>query len=119
MKANELRIGNWVKRTTQPEGFQIDSHSFIVCERNPSMYEPIPLTEEWLVKLGFKKRELSLSHNTKLYVCLKTENEYFNDGKCLILAQECPYISMPCKYVHQLQNLYFALTGEELTLKDA
>lgn len=47
MKASELRIGNWVKRDTQPEGFVIDSRSFMLCEQHLDTYHPIPITEEW------------------------------------------------------------------------
>ncbi|WP_131828098.1 hypothetical protein [Elizabethkingia anophelis] len=73
-------------------------------------FTPIHLTEEWLVKLGFEKSD-SLSN------CTKTTNGYkfdFAGGEVLYLdSVRLKHI----KYVHQLQNLYFALTGEELTIK--
>ncbi len=50
MKASDVRIGNWVHafRTT----WQIDCTDFR-SEDLISTYEPIPLTEEWLLKFGF------------------------------------------------------------------
>lgn len=74
--------------------------------------EPIPLTEEMLVRLGFKK---SKGKNLKefilgdfiIYTYPETGIElYYGVGF---------YIKI--QYVHQLQNLYFTLTGTELTLK--
>ena len=80
---------------------------------------PIPLTEEWLLKFGFKFYE-PLSHyrividDVWYYV-----NKDFYFSFCNLKADESqhmPYKKL--KYVHQLQNLYFALTGEELTISE-
>lgn len=77
----------------------------------------IPLTEEWLVKFGFEK--LLLCDN-----CFQLGNPPF-DFKVELLPKE-NYILFfkgatqghaPCKYVHQLQNLYFALIGTKLEIK--
>jgi hypothetical protein len=66
----------------------------------------ITLTEEWLVKFGVNK----LHKNIKV--------SYWNDD--FLHEQMTLRINetlIKIKHVHQLQNLYFALTGEELTLK--
>tara|TARA_R110000803_G_scaffold102638_12_gene170772 strand:- start:5418 stop:5762 length:345 start_codon:yes stop_codon:yes gene_type:complete len=113
MKANELRLGNWVKREYQPEGFQIDHNSFMRIEAGNVEYEPIPLTEQWLKDFGFIKINptrwmLSPRKGDTTILCKLNEWFYmeFNEGV---------YIGGALKYVHQLQNLYFALTGKELT----
>lgn len=105
MKATELRIGNWVN------DFAMESHQVIHLTKDKIILEtPIPLTEEWLLKFGFK-------HDG--YDYWNARDEYFE------LAQYPTYFmhSINCheyddgveiKYVHQLQNLYFALTGKEL-----
>lgn len=76
--------------------------------------EPIPITEEWLLKFGFKKIK-----NTPWY------REYRIDKKNIVSFdkddKEYSYFNLSSrlctlKYVHQLQNLYFALTGAELTV---
>jgi len=76
---------------------------------------PIPLTEEWFLKFGLiKLRSPLLSFVMGCYEIsiIPTHNEfgvYIPSGR----------IITKIKYVHQLQNLYFALTGEELELKEA
>ena len=82
---------------------------------NESKYneiEPIPLTSEWLLKFGFKRMNNAYVSPHKNDFSLwnpKGEEEItFND------TVMCPRID----YVHQLQNLYYALTGEELTIQE-
>src|SRR5690606_30786472 len=76
-------------------------------------YEPIPLTPEWLERLGFKKNE------TKdwwpCYV-LDDYNIYFDNGDILMDGDYIPTARI--EYVHQFQNLYSILTGEELEIKE-
>jgi len=112
MKANELRIGNWVN---YGNGKRIlDAELFLQLLKYTTPFDPIPLTEEWLLKFGFEKKngEVGYSKNKLSIYCgdtiLSNENgrTYF---KNFAILEESP------KYVHQLQNLYFALTGEELT----
>ena len=76
---------------------------------------PILLTEEWLLKFGFEKQMawtycIELKGNLKLVYYLGEKgwsigNKNYSDFSNL-------------QYVHQLQNLYFALTNEELTIKE-
>lgn len=73
--------------------------------------EYIPLTEEWLNRFGFKRQNNALNgpHKNDFSIWNPPgESEFsFND------TVMCPRI----EYVHELQNLYFALTGQELTIK--
>ena len=71
---------------------------------------PIPLTEEWLLKFGFKDKSMALPHIVFDVANALTWNE---SSKTLTFGY---YGELKCEYVHQLQNLYFALTGEELTI---
>ena len=68
--------------------------------------DPIPLTEEWLIKFGFIK----VWNNYRLKPL-----GYLIDNRLITVGSN--YLRH-IKYVHQLQNLYFALTGEELQLKE-
>lgn len=81
----------------------------------------IPLTEEWLMNFGFEEYQYDEDG-----VCgfVKGVFGYINEGQFRIsegrvlfedLAVILP-LKAQIKYVHQLQNLYFALMGEELTL---
>ncbi|MCT4261605.1 hypothetical protein HZP32_05705 [Elizabethkingia anophelis] len=120
MEAKELRIGNYVNHN----GFApvtIDAVDIIHCQQHPEAYKPIELTEEWLFKFGFTQDNdswyFSLDFNPN-YETLKifglTSGGNFN-GMWGIAG-----MSLLCKkieYVHQLQNLFYALNGEELTVK--
>jgi hypothetical protein len=125
MELNELRIGNYIaplgKGITQVEGMctwdsLIQSSNF--AERGIEDFEPIQLTEEWLFNFGFISRKESegfyyfgYGKNPITYdwmLCLK----YFKDENRFFFMNGHHTI----KYIHQLQNLYFVLTGEELKL---
>ena len=78
--------------------------------------QPIELTEEWLLKFGFKRvgNYVGIGFNPRMSI-------QFHDGnsaECDITqtGQMISFRHGHIKYVHQLQNLYFALTGEELTI---
>jgi hypothetical protein len=111
MEANELRIGNYVNTENgikRVSTVSVDGWSF------HSGSEGILLTEEWLLKFGFDKGI------DKVY-CIKTKIGYLKVfetiGHVLMSLDKysnCFKLSDNTKYVHQLQNLYFALTGLEL-----
>jgi len=124
MKANELRIGNYVQYPNLKKPIRV---SFIdTTETNTTRAQPIPLTEEWLLKFGF-------------YFVIAINNRYLKDYGAfyftiMIMNDDKSYqVSLSnhekregesiyvvglgiIKHVHQLQNLYFALTGEELEM---
>ena len=105
MEAKELRIGNYVYSNK----FVIKSYGvdgFINILKNIDNFTPIPLTGEWLVKFGFEEALNGWWSDNEIWS--------YNDGKFYLGANT--YLSN-VKYVHQLQNLYSALTNEELTLK--
>jgi len=124
MEARELRIGNLIydynNRLITVIAIIKEDCYFIECNENHSKYllediNPIPLTEDWLEIFGFK------------YDYGRWEKEYYNEyvfeiekiPEGCILSINCGEYTegKPFKHVHQLQNLYFALTGEELTIK--
>jgi hypothetical protein len=113
LSANELRIGNWV--TNRLIEFQADQHTIYDMACFSPDFRPIPLTEEWLVKFGFVK-------DGKYDYLLKRDGfEIWNscdfhtdNGDKFLFIGNMPDLEMRFIHVHQLQNLYFALTGEEL-----
>lgn len=121
----QLRIGNLIEDelagnlTLQVTGI-IEQHCFVKRIDEPLSYDlqwgfiqPIPLTEEWLVRMGFKKKK---------YFGEWTYNDIITFYKGLKQGYlGCPHpegedIDVECKHVHQLQNLYYALTGKELSI---
>jgi hypothetical protein len=90
-------------------------------DRHSQMSEfikPIALTEEWLLKFGFKpqtERNLDFNFPNQSDHILSRNGD---DG--WYYGFECYQVHLPpiyIHYVHQLQNLYFSLTGSELTIK--
>ncbi len=126
MKAMELRIGNYIENTDSQMASYMVVNADVIKQNEHTMYaslEPIPLTEEWLIKFGFEKLNTKMSdcfvfQKGLWRVAIKDNIEKNNEW---VLWHE--RISPPTwclsrfEYIHQLQNLYFALTGEELTLK--
>lgn len=113
MEANELRIGNLIRRKSNYEVLRattgILSNWDILNTKHPG-YEGIPLTEEWLEKFGFKyaKGWNMWQGEIEVYKHKDGSFSWYNEGD----------VSVPLVYVHQLQNLVFALTGKELEIKD-
>ena len=91
----------------------------------------IPLTEEWLLKFGFNERE---TLGTKYYslgmeadygaeiIAYKKEylmlREIHFDWRIYLTDCDGGKIGSDKEYIHQLQNLYFALNNKELKIKD-
>lgn len=101
MKANELRIGNWVFNKAHERTQLKEVYS------DCSVYDSIPLTEEWLKRFDW----FSIDDDKYTF----RDIEYYSISSNGRLYFNCGYTATDIKYVHQLQNLYFALTGEELT----
>jgi hypothetical protein len=114
MKAEELRIGNLVSSIgIIYKVTSIDIHGNIKGVEGSTSFNldktanSIPLTEEWILKFGFDDLGTYGYGRGNFHICLHENEFYFpiNNRKVFI------------KYVHQLQNLYFALTGEDLEIK--
>ncbi|MBA9078334.1 hypothetical protein [Rufibacter quisquiliarum] len=71
---------------------------------------PIPLTEEWLLRAGFERNwEYTSVVYEKSCMQLEWNGYHWTDGNDGFIVG--------VKYVHQLQNLYYCLVGEELIFK--
>lgn len=96
---------------------------YYMTESANERYKPIELTEEWLIKLGFncvdvinRGYTITLNPYVKKYL-------YCSKDGTIALVDKMPafkevIIMNKIQYVHQLQNLYFALTGEELKITE-
>lgn len=127
MKATELRIGNYVQNTKgdvlkisrlnnedadkEIRGWQIKNPAF---GSSNEFIKPIPLTEEWLLRFGFDKQD----NNWKRYsICNDWTYIYWEKLAGVELSVSKHSCMLPhIQYVHQLQNLYYALTNKELTI---
>lgn len=125
IKNTELRLGNFVKDRGDKvlridfmehvqEGYSTKFGQLIFIGGAPvhpmteysDFANPILLTEEWLNKLGFRNYDVN-KWDTDAMTILK-----YDEG-CTYLAN---HLHVNLFYVHQLQNIYFALTGVELHL---
>lgn len=130
IKANELRLFNWVLRDGYVSEIQaligednlslLDRERGINTYRNDGYLQPINLTAYWLNKMGFDRWPEEDGNGYSAYrEPFGTVSVFLNDmGHCCAhycgtaISQNHP------QFVHQLQNLYFALAGEELTINN-
>jgi hypothetical protein len=142
MQANELRTGNYVLDVVSNEhkiiygishleGFDLAYVHYKNEFHKPATFliQPIPFTEDWLKKFGFKKEKIS-SYDKADYnwVYIFTYDKHHYDGISIakikengefyIFVGEGNPIPNDIKYVHELQNLNYALTGKELILNN-
>lgn len=127
LKASELRIGNYVKNNSYSklEFNEVMGVSKYFVEGSFGTTEiedisPIPLTPEWLERFGFEKSYHGITSKriefTKNKIILQSlwHEEGTPNVRWNINHLNCNGFS----YVHQLQNIYFALTNTELTLQN-
>ena len=109
MKTQELRLGNLIYNTKgEVDDVDMDALKYMLTYPDPlCQAKPIPLTEEWFLRFGFDGMFSGAGYHKD-----GVEIGYNYNGYYVIST------GFKIKYVHQLQNLYFALTGEELTIKD-
>lgn len=141
MKAQELRIGNYVTidnpkawpslkglpmRVTEyhaerDNDFPNSTGSISVEDDDRDSYgqfdefiKPIPLTEDWLNRMGLEWDIYWQGHTDGNWVL--TPGNDSGNWRIAYGKRRTDTIVYDIKYVHQLQNLYFTLTGKELTL---
>ena len=118
MNTKNLRLGNFIKTKLCTNNIQkitgifefsintIDAENIDIFS-----FEPIPLTKEWLERFGFETTAWDCNTTHRLMI---GKNDY-----CIVISSNgfCEVgdaIVMNMDYVHQIQNLYFGLTGNEL-----
>jgi hypothetical protein len=139
LQASELRIGNSAKlflgigdsgpeyrevvitglKTDRDQRIRIDNSDYWHPMEN---FEPIPLTKEWLIKFWFIKTESKNTFGIKfhehslheLFVTISNPNIATIGDSYATTKKLTVFTGDVVSYVHQLQNLYFALTGKEL-----
>lgn len=126
MTITELRIGNLVytDRMIDNELVVVNTISYNPDKKDYllsishfpyltiSQCKPIPLTEEWLVRFGFELYGEKEYHGNGSYPILVWDDGFWLDDNETGTINDKPIL-----YVHQLQNIHFVLTGEELVCK--
>jgi hypothetical protein len=112
IQANELRIGNLFQDSKSKTlisviGLTKEIITFSGHFKNDWQAEQIPLTEQWLIDFGFKQYDC---WDGQFYFSTSKDSDFELYERNL----EFNFSNFKIKHVHQLQNLYFALTGIEL-----
>lgn len=119
ISAKELRIGNYTSEGKVVSFYENGIHvGFGKCRRFSEL-EPIELSEEILLKCGFDKEVVDYNGFSVINFKLNGWLPFLKEMK----LQQCKWYKVynvaDChiSYLHQLQNLYFALTGKELKIE--
>lgn len=147
IKPNELRIGNLFYPINRNNEVNIpDEVPFVMVETTQNSVKaylfgtpihqvlkytefslrdisPIPVTEEWLEGFGFIMHETPINfiyNNKGVKIVYSKTNLEFPEFVNIFLGRTSIHAArnyLRLNYVHQIQNLYFTLTGTELELK--
>lgn len=142
--ANEIRTGNLFQYFIGEEGCEwdtkkLDWQDIKWCEEENEnfnkVHQPIPLTEAWIEDFGFRLQVVS-KHDFKFNRVVRTDKVYTTNP--FNLEEEDTFeievvkdgddnqvrriglkgIESNIQFVHELQNLYFALTKTELVVQE-
>lgn len=115
VQANELRIGNYISYKNE-RWIKVGYHEIRYAVLYPdNSYYPIPLTPEILEKAGWYWNAECNSYehaDIRMNMQFREVNQSWTMYNHVLKA----VIAKRIYHVHQLQNLYFALTGEELEI---
>lgn len=121
LKANELRIGNWVNNGHY--NTTVSALIISVIEANKQEFFPISLTPELLVKCGFNRDvdydgdPLWSMSNSLLYLFIQPDESLMSCYGNYKIEDSHGFGFTRITYLHQLQNLIFALTEKELNIE--
>ena len=134
IQVNELRIGNLLRdkvSKTELKVIELTEKDIVTYVIDRSKFplksgwglEPIPLTSEILLKCGFELTDVKTHSDnrplTKMFYKKTLLVQHHDNGlwSFIIMGYNIVRPEMS-QFLHQLQNLYFALTNEELTFNN-
>lgn len=128
MKAKNLRIGNWVKDEHGIAQYiyrlWVGGAELAEDEKGSDDFDytedeifGIPITEDWLIKFGFK----DISNRVEKRFIKDNFNWYSSSNEVVVELDNGINgydLWTGCKHIHELQNLFFAITGTELDFEN-
>lgn len=123
IEPRELRIGNLIAYNGRPDQVIHLTNQHIETFVGPEeplladsdSWSPIPLTAEWLERFGIERVSDGVIADHWHYEGFFLYIDETDAGHKYYYMSDAALVTID--YVHQLQNLYFALTGTELDLK--
>lgn len=122
IKPTDVRVGNLLECMYNGKTVKVVDLDVleVLSTSAGTQYSGLKLTEDWLVKFGFEKWILESNESCSYY-----KHGVLNLMKSDSLSYGCSFEPennhswfTEIKHIHQLQNLYFSLTGHELTIKN-
>lgn len=127
--SQELRLGNFIRDIeSEREGYVLTigkrastvKMEFSELTQKYEEYEPIELSEYWLLKFGFESNNVAYKIDNDRFVF----ELYFYDAWNLNYVEKEKFGNGSVELsgywkIHEFQNLFFALTGEELKIKES
>ena len=120
MKVEELRIGNWVMGYHDPFQWSLEHFDLLKqADLDEIIKEPVLITEEVLLKCGFEIKPNSSLPAFAYSRRLDLQVEFMLGEYSFRIEVENRHTTFVrvIKYLHELQNLYFSITGEELEVE--
>lgn len=123
MKAQELRIGNIVELLIAGGGKfpneirPIKASEFLALSEHPDWAAPVPLTEEWLLRLHPNKDKIEISKRFPNEIIIYDRFKFIwkeNYKYWYVISSDHKEYLTKIEFVHEYQNFIFALTGTEL-----
>lgn len=105
MKAKKYRIGNFARINDQTIKLTPKYFKSLDMFKN---VEPLILTEQWLIDFGFDIKDNG-NYKKRCYSCYRMYGQ-------IKIASPLGFVAN-LNYVHELQNLWFALGNKELEIK--
>ena len=133
MKPESLRIGNYYNSAKFNQIVKCEMADFSEIYQRAegatpdesdiaAIFEPIPLTEEWLIKFGLPKREVITNPENYNEYSIREDFDIYchmdRSGNCLLWG-ECDegedFFIIKYDTVHEFQNIFRDLTAKEVT----
>lgn len=125
--AKSLRIGNYLydNEVGCKMEFKVtaDDIRYIAHGKNHE-YSYLQITHEWLERLGFTKVSFDDGTDGHYYEINLSDDPHYDiallegDKDGVVEVFLFPYDNIRFQYIHQIQNVFYAITGKELTITD-
>jgi len=112
IKSTDLRQGNFVKTFTKGKKKLVKLSAQDIADIDQKKLEvfPIPLVREWLERFQFTTQE-------NVFIHFKSSGYHLQQMKdgFYFIKRDNRLNEFPMLYVHQLQNAFYWMVGEDLT----